>query len=84
MRKMTQMSISTEAIFLDRTYLAVSTDIVTLPNLDTQATGFSMGEVRATVPQPMLYQIAPSKSDAAWTHPLCQGSEYFPYAADET
>lgn len=64
---MNQMSVSTEAIFLNRTYLAVSTDIVPLPNLDTQATGFSLGEARATVPQSMMCQIAPSKSYSAWT-----------------
>lgn len=81
MRKVTQMSISTEAIFLNRTYLAVSTDIVTLPNLDTQATGFSLGETGATVLQPMMYQIAPSKSYSAWTIHCAKVQQH--YAADE-
>lgn len=78
---MTQMSVSTEATFLNRTYLAVSTDIVTLPNLDTQAAGFSVGKARATVLQPMMYQIAFSKSYSAWTIHCAKVQQ--PYAASE-
>lgn len=57
----------TEAIFLNRRYLAISSDIVTLSKLDTQATGFSLGEAKATVPQPVMYTTAPYKDSSTWT-----------------
>lgn len=59
------MNVSTESVFQNRRYLAVSADIVSLPKLDTQATGFSLGEAKATVPKPVMYKIAPYKDCAA-------------------
>lgn len=49
--------------------------------MDTQASGFSLGETGATVLQPMMYQIAPSKSYSAWTIHCAKVQQR--YAADE-
>lgn len=61
------MSVSAEAILPHGTYLAVSRGIATLPKLDIQATGFSLGEATSTVPHLVMHETIPYKHYIAGT-----------------
>lgn len=61
------MNVSAEATHPHRTYLAVSRGIATLPKLDSQATGFSLGEAARTAPHLVMYETVPYKNYVAWT-----------------
>jgi hypothetical protein len=61
------MNVSMEAILPHRRYLAVPRGIATVPKLDVQATGISLGEVKSTVPHLVMYKTVPYENYAAWT-----------------
>lgn len=73
----------TEAIFLYRRYLAVSSDIVTLSKLDTQANRLLTGRGQGHCSTACDVHDSSLQGFFNLDQPLCQGSESLPYTVDE-